>query len=67
MAGLAGDQISTDGQGLALISSPAMGRIEIRKNSKVTVAEDHVRLRKGAVGSEKLPVRLRHYTRVRRR
>lgn len=59
---LAGDQISTDGEGSALISSPAMGRIEVRKNSKVTVAEDHVSLREGAVGSEKLPVRLRHYT-----
>ena len=58
---LAGDQISTDGEGSALISSAAMGRIEIRKNSKVTVAEDHVSLQKGAVGSEKLPVRLRHY------
>ena len=59
---LAGDQISTDGEGSALISSAAMGRIEIRKNSRVTIAEDHVSLRKGAVGSEKLPVRLRHYT-----
>ena len=59
---LAGDQISTDSEGSALISSAAMGRIEVRKNSKVTVAEDHVSLQKGAVGSEKLPVRLRHYT-----
>ncbi len=59
---LAGDQISTSGEGSALISSPAMGRIEVRKNSKVTVAEDHVSLREGAVGSEKLPVRLGHYT-----
>ena len=58
---LAGDQISTDGEGSALISSAAMGRIEVRKNSKVTVAEDHVSLQKGAVGSDKLPVRLRHY------
>ena len=59
---LAGDLISTDGGSSALVSSPAMGRVEVRKNSKVTVAEDHVSLRKGAVGSEKLPVRWRDYT-----
>ena len=39
-----------------------MGRIEIRKNSRVTVAEDHVSLQEGVVGSESLPVRLRDYT-----
>ena len=59
---LAADQISTDGEGSALISSPAMGRIEIWKNSKVTVAEDHVSLREGTVGSERLPVRWGNYT-----
>jgi len=59
---LAGDQISTDVKSSALISSPAMGRFEIRKNSRVTVAEDHVSLQKGVVGSENLPVRLRDYT-----
>ncbi len=59
---LAADQISTDGEGSALISSPAMGRIEIWKNSKVTVAEDHVSLREGTVGSQRLPVRWGNYT-----
>ena len=59
---LAGDQISTDDEGSALVSSAAMGLVEVRKNSKVTVAEDHVSLQKGAVGSEGLPVRLRGYT-----
>ena len=59
---LAGDQISTNGEGSALISSADMGRVEIRNNSKVTVAEDHVSLQKGAVGSENLPVRWGGYT-----
>ena len=59
---LVGDQISTDGASSALVSSAAMGRVEVRKNSKVTVAEDHVSLQKGAVGSAGLPVRWRGYT-----
>ena len=59
---LAGDRISTGGDGSALVSSAAMGRIEIRKNSKVTVTEDQVSLHEGAVGSENLPVRSRDFT-----
>ena len=59
---LEGDQISTDAAGSALISSPSIGRVELRDNSKVTVTEDHVSLQKGAVGSDNLPVRLRDYT-----
>lgn len=59
---LAGDRISTNGEGSALVSSASMGRIEIRNNSKVTVTEDHVSLQQGAVGSESLPVRSRDFT-----
>lgn len=59
---VAGDEIATGRDSLALVSSPQLGRVEVRGDSRVTLAEDHVRLQKGAVGSDQAAIQARDYT-----
>lgn len=56
-----GDRISTDAAGMAVVSSPQTGRIEIRPETEVTLGEDHVVLHRGAVATQRLTVRAGHH------
>jgi len=54
----AGDLIETGKDGLAVLSSPAAGRIEIRPGSKASLGADAVELSQGVVAANKAAVRL---------
>lgn len=53
----AGDLIETGKDGLAVLSSPEAGRIEIRPGSKASLADSAVDLTQGVVASNKAAVR----------
>lgn len=54
----AGDLIETGAEGLAVLSSPTAGRIEIRPESKVSLSAEAVLLNKGVVAVNKKQVRV---------
>ena len=56
-----GDRIATGRNAVAVISSPATGRVEVRQNSKVTLADRYVALHEGVVASENVAVTLAGY------
>ena len=56
-----GDRIATGRNAVAVISSPATGRVEVRPNSDVTLADRYVALHEGVVASEKVAVTLADY------
>ena len=53
-----GDVVTTEAGGVATVSSPSMGRVEIRQNTRVRLEGGHVELEQGAVGSNRSAVRL---------
>ena len=55
------DRIATGRNAVAVISSPAAGRVEVRPNSDVTLADRYVALHEGVVASEKGAVVLADY------
>lgn len=56
-----GDRIATGSDGFARIATPE-GRVEIRNDSRATLYGDRIELQSGAVGAEKLPIRLGDWT-----
>ncbi len=56
-----GDRIATGHSAVAVISSPATGRVEVRQNSDVTLAEHDVALHEGVVATEGATVTLADY------
>ena len=59
---MSGDSISTDRGSLAIITSLAIGRLEVRANSQARLASDRVRLERGAVASSHLAVETGRFT-----
>ena len=57
-----GDRIATGRNAVAVISSPATGRVEVRQNSEVTLADRYVALHEGVVAAESVAVTLADYT-----
>ncbi len=57
-----GDRVVTEADGIATVSSPLIGRVEIRRSSSVRLADGHVELEQGAVGSQGLAVRFGEVT-----
>lgn len=57
-----GDRVSTQAGGVATVSSPIIGRLEIRQSSSVRLADGHVELEEGAVGSQGSTVRFGEVT-----
>ena len=57
-----GDRVVTEAGGIATVSSPLMGRVEIRQSSSVRLADGHVELERGAVGSQGSAVRFGEVT-----
>ena len=57
-----GDRITTKPGGLAVISSAAHGRLEVRPNSEARLAPDHVALHHGAVAATNIPITIGDYT-----
>ena len=57
-----GDVIATGEDGLAIVTSPNLGRLEVRPSSQVKFGADQLMLRDGAVASDKAVVRLGDYT-----
>ena len=53
-----GDRIATGRHAVAVISSPATGRVEVRQNSEVTLAARYVALHEGVVAAEGMTVTL---------
>ena len=56
-----GDRIATGHSAVAVISSPAKGRVEVRQNSDVTLAEHYVALHEGVVATASAAVTLADY------
>ncbi len=56
-----GDRIATGRNAVAVISSPATGRVEVRQNSDVTLADRYVALHEGVVAAENVAVTLADY------
>ena len=56
-----GDRIATGRNAVAVVSSSATGRVEVRQNSDVTLADRYVALHEGVVLSEKVAVTLADY------
>ena len=56
-----GDRIATSRNAVAVISSPATGRVEVRQNSDVTLADRYVALHEGVVAAENVAVTLAGY------
>ena len=56
-----GDRIATGDDGFARIATQE-GRVEVRNNSRATLYGDRIELEQGAVGVERLPVRLGDWT-----
>ena len=56
-----GDRIATGHSAVAVISSPARGRVEVRQNSDVTLAEHYVALHEGVVATASAAVTLADY------
>ena len=56
-----GDRIATGRNAVAVISSHATGRVEVRPNSDVTLADRYIALHEGVVASEKVAVALADY------
>jgi hypothetical protein len=59
---LDGDEIVTEVESHAVLVSPKAGRLEIRRDSRVTASEDTVVLHAGEVGAERFVVRSGPYT-----
>jgi hypothetical protein len=59
---LDGDEIVTEDQSRAVLVSPKAGRLEIRRDSRVTANQDTVVLHMGEVGAERFVVRTGPYT-----
>ena len=57
-----GDRIQTDRGASAILWSRTMGRVEIRSDSDVTLAEDHLRLHRGTVAGSAISVLLEEYS-----
>ncbi len=57
-----GDRIETDHGALAILWSRTMGRVEIRSDSDVTLADGHLRLHRGAVAGSEISVLLKGYS-----
>jgi hypothetical protein len=57
-----GDVIATGEDGLAIVTSQGIGRLEVRPSSRVEFAANHVTLREGAVAADKSAVGLGEYT-----
>lgn len=57
----AGDLIETGKEGLAVLSSPALGRIEIRAESKASLADGAVVLNAGVVAANQTAVRVAEF------
>ena len=57
-----GDRIQTDRGASAILWSRTMGRVEIRSDSDVTLAEDHLRLHRGTVAGSAVSVLLEEYS-----
>ncbi len=57
-----GDRIETDHGALAILWSRTMGRVEIRSDSEVTLADGHLRLHRGAVAGSGISVLLEGYS-----
>ena len=57
-----GDRVVTEAGGVATVSSPLMGRLEIRQSSRVRLGDGHVELEQGAVGSQRSAVRFADVT-----
>lgn len=57
-----GDRISTTKGSLALVISPSLGRLEVRSDSAARLGADRVRLERGAVASDRLPIETAGYT-----
>lgn len=57
-----GDRIETDHGALAILWSPTMGRVEIRSDSEVTLADGHLRLHRGTVAGSRISVLLEGYS-----
>ena len=56
-----GDRIATGRNAVAVISFPATGRVEVRQNSDVTLADRYVALHEGVVAAENVTVTLADY------
>ena len=56
-----GDRIATGRNAVAVISSSATGRVEVRQNSDVTLADGYVALHEGVVAAENVTVTLADY------
>ena len=56
-----GDRIATSRNAVAVISSPATGRVEVRQNSDVTLADRYVALHEGVVAAGNVAVTLADY------
>lgn len=56
-----GDVLETDAQAMAVIASPELGRIEVRPATRVTFNQNSLKLERGVVASEKLPVTARGF------
>ena len=57
-----GDRIETDHGAFAILWSRTMGRVEIRSDSEVTLADGHLRLHRGAVAGSGISVLLEGYS-----
>jgi len=53
-----GDTVATAENGFALLTAPEQGRVEIRRDTLVSVAAREITLKGGVVASDGLPVRL---------
>jgi hypothetical protein len=57
-----GDSIATDRKSLAIITSAAIGRLEVRADSQARLASESVRLERGSVASSHLAVEAGKFT-----
>ncbi len=57
-----GDRISTTRGSLALVISPSLGRLEVRSDSAARLGADRIRLERGAVASDRLPIEAAGFT-----
>lgn len=57
-----GDEIETADDSMAVMSFSGLGRVEVRRSTAVTIGDGEMRLHRGTVAAERMPVRVGQYT-----
>ena len=57
-----GDEIETADDSTAVMNFPELGRVEVRRSTAVSVGDGEMRLHRGSVAAERMPVRVGEYT-----